>query len=127
MRPSEIKYRSYRDYYRHQAPDGWVPLRDAVVVGDGYTVTFYRLAHRMIDRNCDDLNGWYSVWDDHWRCELKDDIGKLAMNVDSVQKADKLHEIFSGVHPIEDEYEGTISAAKFARGAMEGLIDYCRK
>ncbi len=127
MRPSEIEYRPLRGYYRHQAPDGWVPLRDAAIVGDGYTFNFYRLTHRTKDRNCDDLNGWYSVWEDHYRCELKDDVGELAMNVDNVEKADKLHEIFSNIHPVEDDRGGIIPAAEFARDAMKQLVNYCRK
>ena len=103
--------------------NGWVKLNDATINGDGFTINFYRLFERTIDRNCDALNGWYSIKTNKFLCELIVDGETMTMAVDTEEKADKLFEIFKGIKPCEDEEE-TLTAKEIAKSGFTTLKNF---
>ena len=120
MLPSEIKMNSYRGF-RHNVFEGWKKLDNATITGEGYTVEFYRLFERTIDRMCDALNGWHTIWT-NFCCEYKDDKGTLSITVHKPEDADKLFNLLINIRPVEFEHEGITPTVDVARKKMETLI-----
>lgn len=120
MLPSEVTMRSYRGY-RHNVFEGWKKLDDTTIIGEGYTVEFFRLSESTIDMMCDALNGWYNIWT-KFLCEYSDSKGKLSIIFRKPDDADKLYNLLSDIAPLEFEHEGTLSAADVARSKLETLI-----
>lgn len=124
MLPSEVTMRSYRGY-RHNVFEGWKKLDDTTIIGEGYTVEFFRLSESTIDMMCDALNGWYNIWS-KFRCEYVDDQGKLSITVRKPEDADKLYRMLSDIQSITFEHEGTTPAVEVARTRMHTIIDLIR-
>ena len=125
MFPSEVKIKSNYGY-RYNVFEGWKKLLEAAIYGDGYTVEFYRLSERTIDRNCDALNGWYNIWT-KFLCEYSDSKGRLSITVRKSEDADRLFRMLSDIEPVEFEHEGIIPGCEVARTRMETLIEYIER
>lgn len=125
MLPSEVRMK-VNSGYRRQIPVGWRPIPGAEIIGDGYTVKFYRLSERTIDEMCDALNGWRNVWTKFY-CEYSDRIGTLAITVRKPEDADKLYKLMDGIKPVTFEHEGTSTAVEMARITMEAVIELIKR
>ncbi len=125
MLPSQIKMSTYYDY-RYNIPEGWHKLPEATIIGEGYTVDFFRLSECTIDPFCDALNGWYNIWTQFY-CKYTDEKGELSIIILKPEDADKLYEMLIDIKPIEFEHEDTLLAVDIARTKLETLIDMIKK
>ena len=121
--PSEIRTPSTDGFSRHMS-EGWKPLKDATIEGDGYKVEFSRYADKTIDTMCDALNGWYYVWRNDFNCTYTDDKGKLELRLDKPEDADRLFDIMTNIQPVTFEHEGSMTTAEVARAGMEAIIQF---
>ena len=111
--------------YRKNIFEGWKKLDDATIVGDGYTVEFFRLSERTIDRMCDALNGWHNIWT-RFRCDYTDEKGTLSITVRKPEDADRISKLMSDLKPVAFEHEETLPAVDVARTKLEPLIDFMK-
>jgi hypothetical protein len=121
--PSEIRTPSADGFSRHMS-EGWKPLKDATIEGDGYKVEFSRYADKTIDPMCDALNGWHYAWQNDFNCTYTDSKGKLELRLDKPEDADRLFDIMTNIQPVTFEHEGSMTATEVARAGMEAMIQF---
>ena len=116
--PSEIRTPSADGFSRHMS-EGWKPLKDATIEGDGYKVEFSRYADKTIDTMCDALNGWYYIWRDDFNCTYTSGKSKLELRLDKPEDADRLFDIMTDTQPIPFEHEDSMTPAEVARNKFK--------
>lgn len=104
--------------------NGWVKLNDATIIGEGFTVEFYRLFERTIDRNCDALNGWYSFKTTKFLMKLTIDGETKELMVTTENDADKLFEIFKSIETVDFGEDGIMTAKEIANTKFEAIKAY---
>lgn len=122
-KPSEVPLISSSGYYK-EVFEGWRKLESSSIKGDGFTVLFERYGERTIDRMCDALNGWYTMWT-KYRITFSDKKGKIAVVTKTNENADKIFSMVVDAKSCDDPVDEA-TVAETVRAVFTAIVNFVK-